>query len=139
VPCGPECWDGLVVISGSATAASLPCTAPHIWQTFAIAILPADVRTYDQNYVQANPSVQAVCSLPVLLKSLLGPARRFPHGSWEIQVLPPDEASFQSGARAYRCVAARVGANPATSEFGASIRPGSGMRTGCCRRDSWVT
>jgi hypothetical protein len=77
------------------------------------------VRTYDQNFVQANPAVRSVCSLPVLLRSRLGPARRFPDSSWEIQVLPPDEAAFDSGARAYRCVAARVGANPATSEFGA--------------------
>jgi serine/threonine protein kinase len=118
-PAAPECWDGLVVTSGSATAASLPCSGPHTWQTFAIGILPADVRTYDQNFVQANPAVRSVCSLPVLLRSRLGPARRFPDSSWEIQVLPPDEAAFDSGARAYRCVAARVGANPATSEFGA--------------------
>jgi hypothetical protein len=108
-----------VVTSGSATAASLPCSGPHTWQTFAIGILPADVRTYDQNFVQANPAVRSVCSLPVLLRSRLGPARRFPDSSWEIQVLPPDEAAFDSGARAYRCVAARVGADPATSEFGA--------------------
>jgi serine/threonine protein kinase len=118
-PAAPECWNGLVVTSGSATAASLPCFSPHTWQTFAIGILPADVRTYDQNIVQANPAVRAVCSLPVLLKSRLGPARRFPDSSWEIQVLPPDEAAFDSGARAYRCVAARIGANPATSDFGA--------------------
>jgi hypothetical protein len=104
-PQAPECWNGLVVISGSATASPLPCTAAHVWQTFAIAILPADVTTYDQNLVQANPSVRAVCSMPVLLRSRRALARRIPAGLWDIQVLPPDEAAFDSGQRAYRCVA----------------------------------
>ncbi len=68
--------------------------------------------------MQANPAVRAVCSMRVLLRSRLVLAHRFPRSSWEIQVLPPDEAAFDSGARAYRCVAARPGASPATSEFG---------------------
>jgi hypothetical protein len=108
-----------VVPAGSASARSLPCASPHIWQTFAIAILPAGVRTFDQDTVAANSTVRAVCSMRVLLASRRGAARQLPAGSWQITVLPPDEAAFDSGARAYRCLAARSsGAESSTSQFG---------------------
>jgi serine/threonine protein kinase len=118
-PRGPECWAGLVVTAGSASARGLPCTRPHVWQTFAIAILPAGVRTFDADKVTANPTVSAVCSMQVLLASRRGTARQLPAGSWQIAVLPPDEAAFDRGARAYRCLAARSsGAESSTSQFG---------------------
>ena len=119
-PAHPECWDGLVVISGNASAGALPCAAQHYWQTFAIALLPPDVQTFDQDIVQADPTVRRVCSMSVLLRSRRGPALRIPAASWEIQVLPPDETAFDSGARAYRCLASRIDAPTATtSQFGA--------------------
>jgi serine/threonine protein kinase len=118
-PQTPECWNGLVVDAGSASARSLPCGGPHVWETFAVAILPADTRTFDQNVVAANPEVRAVCSMSVLLRSRLGPARRIPRQSWEIDVLPPDETAYDSGARAYRCVAHLLtGSGPASAQFG---------------------
>jgi hypothetical protein len=108
-----------VVVAGSASARGLPCTRPHVWQTFAIAILPAGVRTFDANAVAGNPTVSAVCSTQVLLASRRGAARQLPAGSWQIAVLPPDEAAFDGGARAYRCLAARSsGAESSTSQFG---------------------
>jgi hypothetical protein len=118
-PRSPECWAGLVVTAGSASARGLPCTRPHVWQTFAIAILPTGVRTFDADTVAANPTVSAVCSMQVLLASRRGAARQLPAGSWQIAVLPPDEAAFDGGARAYRCLAARSsGAESSTSQFG---------------------
>jgi serine/threonine protein kinase len=118
-PRSPECWAGPVISAGSASARSLPCTAPHVWQTFAIAILPAGVRTFDQPTVAGNLTVRAVCSMRVLLASRRVAARQLPAGAWEIFVLPPDEAAFDSGARAYRCLAhLRTGADPSTSQFG---------------------
>ena len=118
-PRSPECWAGLVVTAGSASARSLPCTRPHVWQTFAIAILPTGVRTFDADTVAANPTVSAVCSMQVLLASRRGAARQLPAGSWQIAVLPPDEAAFDGGARAYRCLAARSsGAESSTSQVG---------------------
>jgi hypothetical protein len=118
-PRSPECWAGLVVVAGSASARSLPCTRPHIWQTFAIAILPTGVRTFDANTVARNPTVSAVCSRQVLLASRRGAARQLPAGSWQIAVMPPDEAAFDGGARAYRCLAARSsGAASSISQFG---------------------
>ena len=117
-PQDPECWNGVVEISGNATAGSLPCSQPHVWETFAIAILPADASTFDEDIVSANPAVRAVCSLPVLLASRAGRARRIPARAWAIDVLPPDESQFSSGARAYRCLAhVLTGRDPATSQF----------------------
>jgi hypothetical protein len=77
------------------------------------------VRTFDQNIVQNNASVRAVCSMRILLRSRLGPARLIPPRAWEIAVMPPDEAAFDSGSRAYRCVAHLLRTrNPRTSQFG---------------------
>jgi len=124
-PRSPECWAGLVVTAGSATARGLPCTRPHVWQTFAVAILPAGVRTFDADTVAANPTVSVACSMRVLLASRRAAARQLPAGSWQIAVLPPDEAAFDSGARAYRCLAhLRTGADPSTSQFGAQADQG---------------
>ena len=118
-PRNPECWAGPVVVAGSARARSLPCTRPHVWQTFAIAMLPAGVRTFDYPTVAASPTVRAVCSMPVLLASRRGTALGVPAGSWQITVLPPDEAAFAAGARTYRCLAHQSGgAEPSTSQFG---------------------
>jgi hypothetical protein len=127
-PRNPECWNGMNEISGSVTARSLPCTQPHVWETFAIAILPAGVRTFDQQAVARNPVVSAVCSMRVLLQSRLGAARQIPRASWAVEVMPPDEAAFDSGDRAYRCLAHRTtGPDPSTAQFGqAADRGGRG-------------
>jgi hypothetical protein len=117
-PSAPECWNGIVEISGNETASPLPCDGTHDWETFAIAILPSSVTTFDAEQVAANPTVRAVCSMAVMLRSRHGAARRIPAGVWEIQVLPPDEAAFDSGARAYRCLAGHpTGPVMQTSEF----------------------
>jgi serine/threonine protein kinase len=118
-PKTPECWNGLVIISGNVTAGSLLCTGRHVWETFAIAILPTDAQTYDENIVQSDASVRAVCAMPVMLKSRVGAARQIPKREWEISVMPPDQDAFDSGARAYRCVAHRLsGPVPRTAQFG---------------------
>jgi hypothetical protein len=117
-PASPECWAGMVVISGAASAQSLPCTQPHYWQTFAIAFLPADARTFDQPTLEGNATVRAVCSMPVLLRSRQGRARGLTASAWRVDVLPPTEAAFDSGARTYRCVASVIGGEQSTSQFG---------------------
>ncbi len=116
-PAAPECWAGMVVISGAASAESVPCTQPHAWETFAIAILPADAHTFDQPTLEANPTVRAVCSLPVLLRSRQGAALRLPASVWRPDVLPPTEAAFDSGSHVYRCVANVVTEDQRTSQF----------------------
>ena len=116
-PANSECFNGLTVISGAASAEPLPCNAAHVWETFAIAILPADVQTFDQPTVAADPTVRRVCSEAVLLASRQGPARRLPAPAWDIQVLPPSEAAYDSGSRVYRCLANEIGHEPGTSQF----------------------
>lgn len=114
----PECWNGLVEISGNVAAAPLPCDGRHVFQTFAIAILPAGAQTWDVATVQADRTVKRVCSQLVMLRTRLLGARRYPASSWDFQVMPPDETQFEDGARYYRCVATPIGANPSTSLFG---------------------
>jgi hypothetical protein len=116
-PAYAECWAGLVEISGVVSAESLPCDQAHYWETFAIAIMPAGAQTFDQPTLTENPTVAAVCSLRVLLASRRASARRIPASSWQIEVLPPTEAAFDSGARTYRCVAAVGDSQPSTSQF----------------------
>jgi len=117
-PAAPECWAGLVVISGNTSARSMPCSQPHVWETFAIAILPADARTFDLPTLEHNPTVSTVCSMRVLLRSRHGRGTRFPARAWTADVLPPTEAAFNSGARTYRCVADLIGRQPRGSMFG---------------------
>jgi hypothetical protein len=116
-PATPECFNGLTVISGAASAEPLHCNVPHVWETFAIAILPAEVQTYDQPTVAADPTVRRVCSEAVMLASRQGPARRLPAPDWDIQVLPPSETSYDSGSRVYRCLANEIAHEPRVSQF----------------------
>jgi hypothetical protein len=85
--------------SGVITAASVPCSQPHTWQTFAIAMMPSDSATFNVNIVQANPTVRAICSAKVLLASRTGAALQVPQGEWSIQVTPPDEGAYDTGVR----------------------------------------
>jgi hypothetical protein len=117
-PASPECWQGLVEIEGVVTAAPLPCTGAHSWQTFAIGIMPTGASTYNVNIVQANPIVRAVCSDAVLLRSRASRVRLIPPSRWSIQVLPPDEAAYDSGVRTYRCLASLGYGASRTSQFG---------------------
>jgi len=83
------------------------------------------VRTFDQQTVAQNPVVSAVCSMHVLLESRLGAARQIPRASWAVEVMPPDEAAFASGDRAYRCLAHRTsGPDPSTAQFGQAANGG---------------
>jgi hypothetical protein len=116
-PASPECFGGITIISGDANARPVRCSQPHYWETFAIAILPAEVRTWDQPMVAADPTVRKVCSQAVMLASRQGQARRVPPPDWEIEVLPPSEAAFDSGSHVYRCLARPIGHQPSTSQF----------------------
>ena len=115
----PECWDGLVEDEGIVTTPSpLPCTGQHTWQTFAIGIMPSSAASFNVNIVQANSTVGAVCSSAVLLSSRVGDARKIPQSQWSIQVVPPDEAAYDSGVRTYRCLASLGYGESQTSQFG---------------------
>jgi Protein kinase domain len=114
----PECWAGVNDFSGVITASSVPCTQPHTWQTFAIAMMPSESATFNVNIVQANPTVQALCSTKVLLASRTGAALQVPKSAWSIQVMPPDEAVYDTGVRTVRCLAGHGLDELKTSQFG---------------------
>jgi hypothetical protein len=116
-PAAPECFGGIVESAGSASAEPTACDRPHYWETFAIAILPAKVRTFEQRVVAADPTVSMACSRAVMLASRQGQARRLPARDWRIDVLPPSEAAFGQGSRVYRCLANEIGHQPHTSQF----------------------
>lgn len=92
------------------------------WQvpgpTFAIAMMPTEAATFDVNIVQANPTVRAVCSTRVLLASRTGAALRVPRSAWRVQVMPPDEAAYNTGVRTYRCLAGHGLDKLRSSQFG---------------------
>jgi hypothetical protein len=114
----PECWAGVNEDSGVITARPVPCGRRHTWQTFAIAMMPTEAATFDVDIVQANPTVQAVCSTRVLLASRTGAALRVPRSAWRIQVMPPDEAAYNTGVRTYRCLAGHGLDELRSSQFG---------------------
>jgi hypothetical protein len=119
-PASPECWDGVNIDAGVVTVNPLPCDKPHTWQTFAIGVLPSTVSTPNVSVVNDNPTVRAVCSYPVLLRSRNVRGLFDSTAHWIIQVAPPDEAAYDSGTRTYRCLAAPGGYGAArTSLFGA--------------------
>lgn len=118
-PAAPECWNGYVDIGGTVTISSLPCTGPHIFQTFAIGIMPASSATFNSDALANDPTVRAVCSTAVMAKSRTGTGTSIPPRKWEVQVLAPDEVAFDNGARAYRCIAWDSRPNGAdNSQFG---------------------
>ncbi len=104
-PAAPECWAGLLEAEGVVTTEAEPCTTPHSWQTFAIGIMPTGASSFNVNLVQGNSTVRAVCSAAVMLRSRTGHAQQIPRSRWQIQVVPPDEAAYNSGVRTYRCLA----------------------------------
>jgi len=114
----PECWAGVNDFNGVISASPMPCNQPHTWQTFAIAMMPSESATFNVNIVQANPTVQALCSTKVLLASRTGAALQVPKSAWSIQVMPPDEAAYDTGVRTVRCLAGLDLDQLKTSQFG---------------------
>jgi Protein kinase domain len=114
----PECWAGVNDFNGVISASPEPCDEAHTWETFAIAMMPSDSSTFNVNIVQANPVVQALCSTKVLLASRAGAALPVPPSDWSIQVMPPDEAAYDTGVRTVRCLAGHGLDALTTSQFG---------------------
>jgi hypothetical protein len=102
---GAECWSGYVMINGEINSIrKLPCEREHIWEVFAIALVPGDVADPYQDVLAAHPVVKKVCSEETLLASRHGAALDYGPERWEYEVLPPstDEVSRELGV--YRCV-----------------------------------
>jgi len=107
----------MTVLSGTTFIESVPCTRPHTYETFAIALMPAGARTFDYRALKANPTVSKLCSTAVLLRSRQDWARRLPVSNWDAEPLPPTQDAFDRGTRTYRCVGANFGTSPSASQF----------------------
>jgi hypothetical protein len=101
-----ECWDGIVAIGGDVAINRQDCTTDHVFETFAIALLPADAQTWDQETVARHPLVRQVCSRDIMARSRFGRSLREAPNRWSIEVVPPSRAQFETqGVRIFRCVA----------------------------------
>ncbi|MBN0047155.1 serine/threonine protein kinase [Streptomyces actuosus] len=101
----PECWSGILDVSGIVTVSRADCHVKHVWETFAVASLPADGMTNNARDLIKHPDVRALCSQQVMAET------RSPHGAdiadeWQITVVPPSASQWDAGLRVFRCVAA---------------------------------
>ncbi|GII31407.1 hypothetical protein Pmi06nite_48490 [Planotetraspora mira] len=113
----PECWHGLTSVAGDTTARPASCDGPHSWETFAIAPLPLDLTTSDQETVAQHPAVAGLCTMDILLRSRHGAAAKLTPDRWEVDVLPPSAARFAAGSRVYRCIGHVTGKDTTGSAF----------------------
>jgi len=101
-----ECWSGMVVINGEVTSIrKLPCDQSHVFETFAIALVPGDVAEPYADVLEAHPIVKQVCSTENLLASRFGDALSYGAERWNLSVLPPTPDDREKDLGVYRCVA----------------------------------
>ena len=98
----------------------LDCGAEHVYETFAIAAMPAAVVDPYQDQLAADASVQAVCSVQTMLATRFGDARKYGADKWSIDILPPTPDDLATGRDIYRCVATLTGIEGVT---GSAFRP----------------
>ncbi len=117
----PQCWSGIVLIQGQLTSVrELPCAEGHVYETFAIAVVPPAVVDPYQDKLAADQSVQQVCSPATMLASRFGDALKYAADKWSIEVLPPTPEDREQGRDIYRCVATLTGVEGIT---GSVFRP----------------
>ncbi|MFC4856311.1 serine/threonine-protein kinase [Actinophytocola glycyrrhizae] len=116
-----ECWSGWVMINGEINSIrKLPCEQGHIWEVFAIAVVPGDVADPYQDVLAEHPVVKQVCSMDTLLASRFGDALRYGPERWEFEVLPPSSDDVSRDLGVYRCVG-RIA--DITGTTGSAFRP----------------
>ena len=100
VPSTPTCFGGLVTISGFYTANQVDCSEEHAWEAFAYGSLDDDIASANIDDVANDPAVIEACTY-----ANLGTYTGLPADTFDIQVLPPSEASFEGGSRLFHCLA----------------------------------
>lgn len=103
----PECWSGIVDISGIVTVSRADCQTKHVWETFAIAPLPKDGMTNNARDLVRHPDVKALCSQKVMAATMTSGGRDVAD-EWNVDVVPPSAVEWDNGLRVFRCVAAAV-------------------------------
>ncbi|WP_202499411.1 MULTISPECIES: serine/threonine-protein kinase [Streptomyces] len=104
---GPECFSGIVDISGIVTVSRADCRTKHVWETFAIAPLPKDGMTNNARDLIKHPDVKALCSQKVMAATMTAGGRDVAK-DWNVDIIPPSAAQWDEGLRVLRCVAAAV-------------------------------
>jgi hypothetical protein len=100
-----ECWSGIVIIQGEVSGIRhLPCDQDHVWETYAIALVPPDVPDPYQDVLEKHPTVAKVCSKDMLLASRYGDALQIAAEEWNLTVLPPTPDDRGAGRNVYRCL-----------------------------------
>ena len=116
----PECWSGMVVISGVVNSIRpLDCGTEHVFETFAIAEIPAGLAEDYLDVLERNPTVTSLCSIDTLVASRFGEALDHPGEQWSADVLPPTPDDRNAGRRIYRC----LGRPSEFSIIGSAFRP----------------
>ncbi|MEU1185487.1 serine/threonine-protein kinase [Streptomyces sp. NPDC005820] len=103
----PECWSGIVDISGIVTVSRADCATEHVWETFAIAPLPKDGMTNNARDLIKHPDVKALCSQKVMAETMLPEGGRIAK-EWQTDIIPPTASEWDKGLRVFRCVAAAL-------------------------------
>jgi serine/threonine protein kinase len=111
-----ECWSGMVVIQGEVTSIRrIDCGTEHVYETFAIAEVPANLAEDYMDVLEGDASVKSVCSQKTLMASRFGEAVQFK--AWTLEVLPPTPDDRNAGRRIYRCLATPDGHTVSGSAF----------------------
>jgi eukaryotic-like serine/threonine-protein kinase len=105
-----ECFDAVTVTGGVATARTVACADPHLWEVFAIGQLPEALVGARQAQIKQNDQVRRICNA-TNARNLDSEA------TWQVEVLPPSPDEIRSGDRAYRCLAGRPPAKLTGSRF----------------------
>lgn len=101
-----ECWSGMVLIQDEVTSIrELACEQGHVFETYAIALVPPDVADPYLDVLEAHPVVREVCSTETMLASRFGEGLAHEPRRWESSVLPPTPEDRQQGLGVFRCVA----------------------------------
>ncbi|WP_371582419.1 serine/threonine-protein kinase [Streptomyces sp. NBC_01314] len=103
----PECWSGILDVSGIVTVSRADCQTKHVWETFAIAPLPEDGMTNNARDLIKHPDVKALCSQKVMAATMTADGRAVAD-EWNVDIIPPSAAEWDKGLRVFRCVAAAV-------------------------------
>jgi serine/threonine protein kinase len=113
-----ECWSGIVIIQGEITSIRrIPCEREHVWETYAIAPVPADVADPYQDVLEEHAQVQQVCSTEILLASRVGRALEIADDQWDLTVLAPTPDDRSAGRSVYRCLGTVSEASPEGTAF----------------------
>jgi hypothetical protein len=110
----PQCWGGLVIISGvSVSARPVACDEPHYWETYAGGWLPRDLAGAPLDTIRRRYEVASVCSAENLARVAHG---RIVARRWQREVLPQQVGQ---GDWVFHCVAAPAAGGERTgSVFG---------------------